>query len=143
MTKIIENVFIEIRKAIPAELFVKNEFHFLISVAYSVSFTVLLIYLAKLYIPYTWLMIPLWIIYAIFTGTVATGICTLVRSHLYLGVLGHECGHGSFSNNNLLNDLLGYTLHTMLLVPYFSWQHSHAVHHAKTNHLTEGETHCP
>lgn len=60
-----------------------------------------------------------------------------------LGVLGHECGHGSFSDSPLLNDSLGYLLHTLLLVPYFSWQHSHALHHAKTNHLTEGETHNP
>jgi len=28
-------------------------------------------------------------------------------------------------------------------VPYFSWQHSHAVHHAHTNHITKGETHVP
>jgi len=34
-------------------------------------------------------------------------------------------------------------LHTPLLVPYFSWQWSHHVHHMKCNHLTEGETHVP
>lgn len=28
-------------------------------------------------------------------------------------------------------------------MPYFSWQRSHAVHHSRTNHLSEGETHCP
>lgn len=38
---------------------------------------------------------------------------------------------------------VGYLYHTLLMVPYFSWQRSHAVHHAKTNHLTEGETHVP
>ena len=34
-------------------------------------------------------------------------------------------------------------LHSILLVPYFSWQRSHAVHHANTNHITKGETHVP
>ena len=43
----------------------------------------------------------------------------------------------------MLQDLVGYVLHSLLLVPYFSWQRSHAVHHSRTNHLTEGETHCP
>jgi fatty acid desaturase len=36
-----------------------------------------------------------------------------------------------------LQDTVGYILHSLLLVPYFSWQRSHAVHHSKTNHLTE------
>jgi len=57
--------------------------------------------------------------------------------------LGHECGHGAFSEKQWANDLLGFVLHTTLLVPYFSWQHSHYVHHSRTNHLTEGETHVP
>lgn len=43
----------------------------------------------------------------------------------------------------VLQDTVGYVLHSLLLVPYFSWQRSHAVHHSKTNHLTEGETHVP
>jgi len=34
-------------------------------------------------------------------------------------------------------------LHSSLLVPYFSWQFSHAKHHAKTNSLMDGESHNP
>lgn len=58
-------------------------------------------------------------------------------------VLAHECGHGGFSDSKVLNDLVGFPLHTMCLVPYYSWQYSHAKHHSKTNHLLDGETHVP
>ena len=71
----------------------------------------MLMYLAMLFVPLTLTMLPVWILYAIVTGTVWTGVW----------VLGHECGHGSFSNNGYLNDSLGYILHSTLLVPYFSW----------------------
>lgn len=81
-------------------------------------------------------MLPVWIIFALFTGTVEFGICKNIYNLNYEGILGHECGHGSFSNIKILNDVLGFILHTIVLVPYFSWQHSHSVHHAKTNHLT-------
>ncbi|CAD8112875.1 unnamed protein product [Paramecium sonneborni] len=123
----------QIRKAIPQHLFKKNEFRFLISVGQAFSSTLLLTYIAYNYIPLNWWTLPIWVIYAFITGTVATGIW----------VLGHECSHFAFSDTKWLNDALGYILHQALLVPYFSLQHSHAVHHAKTNHLTEGETHTP
>ena len=55
----------------------------------------------------------------------------------------HECGHGAFSKNRVLETITGYLLHSLLLVPYFSWQRSHAVHHRFTNHITNGETHVP
>eukprot|EP00922_Rhytidocystis_sp_ex-Travisia-forbesii_P056590 GHVS01083742.1.p1 GENE.GHVS01083742.1~~GHVS01083742.1.p1 ORF type:complete len:616 (-),score=100.48 GHVS01083742.1:662-2509(-) len=74
-----------------------------------------------------------WIIYAFVQGTFFTGIW----------VLGHECGHGAFSPWTLVNDIVGYVLHTPLLVPYFSWKFSHNKHHSYTNHLSWGETHVP
>jgi len=80
--------------------------------------------------------IPEWIrypVYSIAMGTVLTG-------HW---VLGHECGHGSFSVSKLQNDLVGYIVHSALLVPYFSWQYSHNKHHKYTNHLIHGESHVP
>lgn len=70
---------------------------------------------------------------AIVQGTAWTG----------LWVLGHECGHGAFSANKSIETAVGYLTHTALLVPYFSWQFTHAKHHRYTNHLTKGETHVP
>jgi len=74
-----------------------------------------------------------WAIYAFAQGTAAIG----------WWVLAHECGHGGFSPYRLLNDTVGWVLHSVLLVPYFSWQYSHAKHHSKTNHLVDGESHVP
>ena len=84
-------------------------------------------------IPFTQRMIPIWILYAFLSGTTAMGFW----------VIAHECGHGAFSKNRFLETIIGYFLHSLLLVPYFSWQRSHAVHHRFTNHITNGETHVP
>ena len=84
-------------------------------------------------IPCTSTMIPIWILYAFLSGTTAMGFW----------VLAHECGHGAFSRNKTLETVIGYLLHSLLLVPYFSWQRSHAVHHRFTNNVTNGETHVP
>jgi len=75
--------------------------------------------------PLTW---PIWAAYSAVTGTVAMG----------LWVLAHECGHGAFSKNKNLQDAVGYMIHSMMLVPYYSWQRSHAVHHQYTNHMELG-----
>jgi fatty acid desaturase len=80
--------------------------------------------------PLTW---PIWSLYSAVTGTVAMG----------LWVLAHECGHGAFSKNKVLQDTVGYVIHSIMLVPYYSWQRSHAVHHQYTNHMELGETHVP
>ena len=74
-----------------------------------------------------------WVFYAVVTGTVSTG----------LWVVAHECGHNAFSDNKRLQTAVGYFLHSCLLVPYFSWQRTHSIHHLNTNHMTEGETHVP
>jgi omega-6 fatty acid desaturase (delta-12 desaturase) len=36
-------------------------------------------------------------------------------------VIAHECGHQAFSSSQLVNDTVGFILHSCLLVPYFSW----------------------
>lgn len=76
---------------------------------------------------------PLWLLYGLITGTVLGGCW----------VIAHECGHHAFHPNRRIEGLVGFVLHSLLLVPYFSWQRSHAVHHAHCNHLEGGETHVP
>jgi len=49
-----------------------------------------------------------------------------------LFVLGHDCGHGSFSRHRRLNTIVGHALHTPLLVPYHAWRLSHRRHHRHT-----------
>eukprot|EP01122_Echinamoeba_exundans_P001554 TRINITY_DN11585_c0_g1_i2.p1 TRINITY_DN11585_c0_g1~~TRINITY_DN11585_c0_g1_i2.p1 ORF type:complete len:270 (+),score=16.89 TRINITY_DN11585_c0_g1_i2:27-836(+) len=57
-----------------------------------------------------------------------------------LFVVGHDCGHGSFSESWLLNDVIGHLAHSPILVPYYPWKFSHAIHHANTGNLDADET---
>lgn len=84
-------------------------------------------------IPKLLLWVAGWNIYAFWMGTIMTGPW----------VVAHECGHGAFSPSQTWNDVVGYIVHQALLVPYFSWQYSHAKHHRRTNHLVDGESHVP
>jgi len=118
---------------IPKDCLVKETGKSMMYAAASAAQVLLCGYLAWKFIPMTSAAIPLWLLYAVVQGTLGTGPW----------VIGHECGHNAFCNEQGLQTLVGYVMHTALLVPYFSWQRSHAVHHAKTNHMTEGETHVP
>jgi len=81
----------------------------------------------------TWFHWALWMVYGFWQGAAITG----------WWVLAHECGHGGFSQYTWLNDCVGWVLHSLLLVPYYSWQFSHGKHHANTNSIMDGESHVP
>jgi len=75
----------------------------------------------------------LWLAYWFCQGCVMTGVW----------VLGHECGHGGFAKSSIVNDVTGWVLHSLLLVPYFSWQISHRKHHGNTGSLEHDEVFVP
>ncbi|KAF9260845.1 delta 12 fatty acid epoxygenase [Marasmius fiardii PR-910] len=74
-----------------------------------------------------------WLAYWWFQGLVFTG----------LWVIGHECGHGAFSDHRSLNDMLGFILHTALWTPYFSWKISHHRHHCNHASMERDEVYVP
>ena len=47
----------------------------------------------------------------------------------------HDCTHGSFMRSRRANDMLGAVLGVLVWLPYRSWQHEHAVHHASAGDL--------
>lgn len=102
------------------------------SLAFSLGLS-LLAYAVGTQLPLQPIAAPLWLLYALVTGTVAGGCW----------VIAHECGHQAFHPNRRVEAAVGFVLHSLLLVPYFSWQRSHAVHHANCNHLEGGQTHVP
>ena len=118
---------------IPKECFERSLIRSSLSLFVSLAMTIGSGALAWAFIPLSWPWLPAWIAYAIVAGTAGTGCW----------VIAHECGHRAFTRHNWLQDAIGYCLHSALLVPYFSWQRSHALHHARTNHLDLGETHVP
>ncbi|CAM6088352.1 unnamed protein product [Calypogeia fissa] len=60
-----------------------------------------------------------------------------------LFVLGHDCGHGSFSHNKTLNSVVGHLTHSSILVPYHGWRISHRTHHQNHGHVENDESWHP
>ncbi|KAF2626056.1 hypothetical protein BU25DRAFT_449738 [Macroventuria anomochaeta] len=77
--------------------------------------------------------VPLWALYSFVQGCFFTG----------LWILAHDCGHDSFSANLTVNAITGWFLHSMLMVPFFSWKFSHARHHRYHNHMEKDTVFVP
>ncbi|KAJ7761787.1 fatty acid desaturase-domain-containing protein [Mycena metata] len=74
-----------------------------------------------------------WLAYWWFQGLAFTG----------LWVIGHECGHGAFSANRRLCDVIGFITHSALLTPYFSWKFVHHRHHSNHASVENDEVYVP
>lgn len=69
-----------------------------------------------------WYLLPVaWI----FTGTALTGWF----------VIGHDCGHRSFSKKRWVNDWVGHFFFAPLIFPFHSWRLLHDHHHLHTNKM--------
>jgi omega-3 fatty acid desaturase (delta-15 desaturase) len=77
-----------------------------------------------------------WLVYPLFW---------LIQGTMFwaLFVVGHDCGHGSFSKKKWLNNLIGHLSHTPLLVPYHGWRISHRTHHQNTGNIEADESWYP
>lgn len=120
----------QIRDAIPPHCFERSAIRGLSYVVrdfvyLAVIFTLSYNLITPEYIPSPIIRACLWTIYTVIQGMAATGVW----------VLAHECGHQSFSPSKVLNDTVGFILHSVLLVPYFSWKISHGQHHKATGHM--------
>ncbi|KAJ2916890.1 hypothetical protein MD484_g3491, partial [Candolleomyces efflorescens] len=79
------------------------------------------------------LQLVLWLAYWFFQSVVFAGCW----------VLAHEAGHGTIASTPWINDLVGFTLHTFLLAPYFAWRTTHQSHHKATGSLERDENYVP
>ncbi|KAG8371503.1 hypothetical protein BUALT_Bualt13G0094400 [Buddleja alternifolia] len=118
----------DIRAAIPAHCWVKNPWRSLYYVVQDVV-VVLGLLAAAVYFN-SWVF---WPVYWISQGTMFWA----------LFVLGHDCGHGSFSDNQTLNNVVGHILHSSILVPYHGWRISHRTHHQNHGHVENDESWVP
>ncbi|MBE9233642.1 DUF3474 domain-containing protein [Cuspidothrix issatschenkoi LEGE 03284] len=118
----------DLKAAIPAECFepnvLKSLYYFFRDVVIVAGLYALANYLDSWYF---------WPIFWVLQGTMFWA----------LFVIGHDCGHQSFSKQKWLNDLVGHITHTFILVPYHGWRISHRTHHKNTGSLENDESWYP
>ncbi|CAD6594171.1 MAG: hypothetical protein ASARMPRED_008799 [Alectoria sarmentosa] len=126
----------ELRKAIPEHCFERSYLIPMWTVCRDVAISLGLMYAAYAYIPkieHDVLRWSAWALYGFTEGLMFTG----------LWILGHECGHMSFSPSAMLNDTVGFIVQSALLTPYHSWKSTHRRHHIHANNLSYDHNYVP
>uniref|UniRef100_A0A5B6Z016 Putative omega-3 fatty acid desaturase n=1 Tax=Davidia involucrata TaxID=16924 RepID=A0A5B6Z016_DAVIN len=118
----------EIRAAIPKHCWVKNPWR---SLSYVVRDVLVVFGLLAVAI-----YLDSWVVWPLYWAAQGTMFWALF-------VLGHDCGHGSFSDNPKLNSVVGHILHSSILVPYHGWRISHRTHHQNHGHVENDESWVP
>lgn len=118
----------DIRAAIPKHCWVKDPW---MSLSFVLKDAIVVIIFAAIAAYFdNWL---LWPLYWVAQGTMFWAMF----------VLGHDCGHGSFSDSSTLNNVVGHVLHSFILVPYHGWRISHRTHHQNHGHVENDESWVP
>ncbi|CAG8971801.1 hypothetical protein HYALB_00001911 [Hymenoscyphus albidus] len=126
----------EIHDAIPSHCFKPSIIRSMAYVVRDFFYWGTLSYIALTYIPMlpsAYLRFAAWSAYGFAAGCVFTGIW----------ILAHECGHGAFSRNKMLNYTMGLIMHSFLLVPFHSWRLSHSQHHKGTGNMQKDTAFVP
>ncbi|KAI0080452.1 hypothetical protein K474DRAFT_1637709 [Panus rudis PR-1116 ss-1] len=138
----------EVHAAVPQHLFRKSTSTALLYVVRDVFFAVIFYHAATYIDPFVYMLIraygfnwhvaltikwSLWSVYWWWESVVLAG----------WWCLGHEAGHGTLSTSKWVNNVIGYCLHTSLLIPYFSWRSTHHAHHKATNSIERDENYVP
>ncbi|GMH30555.1 hypothetical protein Nepgr_032398 [Nepenthes gracilis] len=118
----------DIRAAIPKHCWIKDPWR---SMSYVLRDVVVVFGLAALAV-----YLNNWVVWPLYWFAQGTMFWALF-------VLGHDCGHGSFSNNHKLNSVVGHLLHSSILVPYHGWRISHRTHHQNHGHVDNDESWHP
>ncbi len=118
----------DLKSAIPAYCFepsiAKSLFYFFLDIS-----VIGLLYGLVSFLDYWWFLPIFWVM----QGTMFWA----------LFVVGHDCGHGSFSKQKWLNNLIGHLSHIPILVPYHGWRISHRTHHQNTGNIQTDESWYP
>mmetsp|Transcript_20941 Transcript_20941/g.30185 ORF Transcript_20941/g.30185 Transcript_20941/m.30185 type:complete len:378 (-) Transcript_20941:159-1292(-) len=127
-----------LRKALPEDVFVKS----LAMSLYHLFFD-LFMWIGTLTAMYALIKSDIWATMPFWGQAVASFLYWNVAGFFMwcLFVVGHDCGHGTFSNYEWLNDLIGHIVHGSILVPYWPWQLSHRRHHMYHNHEVKDYSH--
>ncbi|RPJ21361.1 MAG: fatty acid desaturase [Chloroflexi bacterium] len=90
-------------------------------------FNSLILFLVLWYLMYRSLAVGYWL--TLLLAIPAAGFMTRTF------IIFHDCCHASFFRTVKANDRLGLVLGVLMLTPYYSWKHDHAVHHATAGDL--------
>jgi len=126
----------DIKKALPKQCFerrVKTSMYHAVVDCVQVAVTFFVFYYLNSLTSSVLLRAVLVVLYWAVQGTFFTAVF----------VIGHDCGHGSFSEFPLLNDVVGTVMHGFLWCPYYMWKMSHRCHHKHNANVDKDEVFYP